>query len=132
LVWSLDREATQPTLRGVNPVASIYHGKRRRRWIVDELLNTRSARFPFGTVRADDKFREALGDHGRRVGLAIALHWRAQKRRRAPQNVYGAIFGVATQTNHRRNIEIEFQKRFGQSVGRPILFLAGDAGARTE
>ena len=48
------------------------------------------------------------------------------------QNIDRAIFGVAAQTNHGGNVEIEFPKRLGQSVGRPILFLARNAGARTE
>src|SRR5207244_7704320 len=41
-------------------------------------------------------------------------------------------FGIPTQTNHRRNIQIKFPKYFGQSVSGPILFLARNTGTRAE
>src|SRR5438309_3105479 len=118
--------------RSVNPHATTFHGKHGGRFIFYELRHPWRARFPFRAARALDEFREAPGDSSRRVGFAIALDWGAQQLGHALQNVHGAIFSVATQANHRGNIEIELPKSFGHSIGGPILFLARDAGARTE
>jgi len=40
------------------------------------------------------------------------------------QDLHGSIFGVAAETNHRGDVEIEFPKRLRETVRGPVLFLA--------
>src|SRR5207244_9033856 len=96
---------------------------------LDKLRHSWSARFPLFAAGLSDEFVKARGDKRRGVDLAITFHRRAEQLRYARQNFDGAIFGVAAETNDRGNIQSEFPKCFGQTVGRPKLFLAGHAGA---
>src|SRR5439155_21196910 len=117
---------------GVDPDTSIFYCELCGGWIFDKFWHARRAWFPFCAAIVRDKFREASRDKRGCVRFAIPLDWRAQQLGHAMQNLHSAIFGVAAQTNDRRNIEIEFPKRLRQTVRRPVLFLARDTGAGTE
>src|SRR5205823_8078358 len=88
-------------------------------------------RSPFFAV-AGDQFRKTRGDERGRVGFAVAFDRRTQEVRYAMQDLDCWIFGVAAETNHCGDVEIEFPKRLRQTVRRPVLFLARNAGAGTE
>src|SRR6516164_58554 len=118
--------------RGVDPDTTILHWELFGGWIFRKFWHSRRARFPFFAAGARDQFGETCGDERGGVGLTVALHRRVQELRCAAQNVYSAIFGIAAQTNHRGNVEIEFPKCLRQTVRGPVLFLARNTGARTE
>src|SRR5438874_6357088 len=119
-------------LRRVDTDAAIFYRELGGGWIFDKFWYSRRARFPFFAARVGDQFGEMCGDERRRIGFAIALDRRAQQRRNAMQNVHGAIFSVAAQTNHNGNVEIEFPKGLRQTVRGPVLFLARYTRAGTE
>src|SRR5215470_15130297 len=98
----------------------------------DKFWQLRCAWFPFFSAGARDQFRKTRGDKRGRVGFAVPFDWRTQEPGHAMQNVYSTIFGIAAETNHCRDVEIEFPKRLRQTVRGPILFLTRNAGARTE
>src|SRR5438874_17144 len=128
----LDRAVNLRPVRAIDPRPPAFHRNRCDRWILNELWHAWRARFPFCSLAGRNKFGKAGGNRGRRIGLTIALDRRAEQPRHSLQNLHRAIFGVAAQTNDGGNIEIEFPKCLGQSVSRPILFLARNTGARTE
>src|SRR4030095_10480390 len=118
--------------RGVDPDAAISYREFCDGWIFDKFWYSRRARVPLFAVPAGDQFGETRGDERGRVGFAVALDLRTQQLRCPTQDLHGAIFGVAAQTNHCGNVEIEFPKRFRQTVRGPILFLTCHAGAGAE
>ena len=95
---------------GVDPDATAFHGI----MVTDRSLTNFGARgargFHFAPC-ARHKFRKASGDRGRRVGLAIAFDRGAKQLRHSPQNINRAVFGVAAQTNHRREYQDRVPKR---------------------
>src|SRR3981189_2266113 len=120
----------RPT-RGVDPDTAIFYRELCGGGIFDKFWRSQRTRFPFFAV-AGDEFCKTRGDKRGRVGLTIAFDRRTQELRCAMQDLYGSIFGVAAETNHCGDVEIEFPKRLRQTVRRPELFLARNAGARTE
>src|SRR6516165_7354068 len=120
----------RPT-RGIDPDTAILYRKLRSGWLFDKFWHSRRARFPF-LAAAGDQFGKTGGYERRCVDLTIALHCRLQQLRYATQNLHSAIFGVAAQTNYRRNVESELPERFRQTVRGPVLFLARNPGAGTE
>ena len=60
------------------------------------------------------------------------LNWDGHNALKEQYDVHAAILCVSAQTNHGRNIEIEFPKCFGQSVRRPKLLLTRDTRTGTE
>src|SRR5262245_58144568 len=118
--------------RGLDPDTAIFYLEFCGGWMFDKFWQLRRPWFPFFATGARDKFRKTRGDERGCVSFAVAFDWRTQELGHAMQDVYGTIFGIAAQTNHCRDVEIEFPKRLRQTVRGPILFLTRNAGARTE
>src|SRR5437762_11794609 len=116
----------------VDPDTAVFYRELCGGWSAHKFWNSRRTRFPSFAADASDQFCETRGDERGRVGFAIALDWCLQQLRCATQNVHSAIFGVAAQTNHCGNVEIQFPKRLRQTVRGPVLVLTRDAGAGTE
>src|SRR5438094_127775 len=114
----------------VDPDTAIFYLELCDGWTAHKFWHPRRARFPFCAAGAPDQFRKARGDKRGRVALTIAFNRCTQELRHAMQDLHSAIFGVAAQTNHCGDVEIEFPERLGQSVGGPELFLARNAGPR--
>src|SRR5207248_11038148 len=119
-------------MRGVDPDNAVFYGELCDGWTAHKFWHPRRAWFPFFAVGAGDQFCETRGDERGRLGLTTAYDRWTQELRHAMQDLHSAIFGVAAQTNHCGNVQIEFPKRLRQSVRRPELFLASNAGAGTE
>src|SRR5262245_1401652 len=120
----------RPT-RGIDPDAAIFYRELCGGWISRKFWHSLRARLPF-LAGTGDQFSETCRNERGCVGFTITLHWRAQQLRYPTQNVHSAIFGVAAQTNHCGDVEIEFPKRLRQSVRGPVLFLARNARTGAE
>src|SRR6266478_7025148 len=121
----------RPT-RGVDPDTAIFYRELCGGWIAHKFWNSRRTWSPFFAVSASDQFGETRGDECGRVGFAVAFDRRTQELRHAMQDLHGSIFGVAAETNHCGDVEIEFPKRLRETVCGPVLFLARNPGAGTE
>src|SRR4051812_43145767 len=117
----------RPT-RGVDADTAILYRELCGGWIAHKFWNSPRTRSPFFAVGASDQFGETRGDERGRVGFAVAFDRRTQELRHAMQDLDCSIFGVAAETNHCGNVEIEFPKRLRQSVRRPVLFLTRNSG----
>src|SRR4029077_15410652 len=114
---------------GVDPDPAIFYLELCDRWIFDKFWHSRRARFPFFPAVAGNQFCKTRGDERRGVGFAVAFDRRTQELRYAMQDFHGAIFGVAAETNHCGDVYLELPKCLCQTVRRPELFLARNAGA---
>src|ERR1051325_6489770 len=121
----------RPT-RGVHPDAAIFYGELCSGCMFDKFWPSRTARLPFSTPGAGDEFCKTGGDKRGCVRFTVTFDLRVQQLGHATQNVYGAVFGIAAETNHCWDVEVEFPKRLRQAVCGPVLFLARDAGAGTK
>src|SRR5262245_48886399 len=100
-----NRGADLGPTRGIDPDAAISYSELCSGWVFRKLWNSWRARFPFFAANVRNQFGETRGDECRRVGLTIALYRYTQQLGHAAQDVHSAIFSVAAQTNHRRNVE---------------------------
>src|SRR6266436_6075083 len=125
------RADLRPT-RGVDPDTAILYCEPCGGWIFNKFWHARRARFPFFAACISNQFGETRCDERRRVRFAVPLHRCVQELLHAAQNLYCAIFGIAAQTNHCGDVEIEFPKRLRQTVRGPVLFLARNPGTGTE
>src|SRR5207248_1768061 len=127
-----DGRANFQPVGGVDPDTTTFYRKHYRGRIFDELWLTWNTRFPFTAARVRDKLGETFCNYGGRISFAIALNRRLQQFGHPRQDVDSTILRVAAKANYCRNVQVEFPKRFGQSVGGPILLLTRDARAGTE
>ncbi|KAG0506349.1 MAG: hypothetical protein Udaeo_02720 [Candidatus Udaeobacter sp.] len=121
----------RPT-RGVDPDTAILYRELCGGRIFDKFWHLKRARSPSFAAGGGDQFGKTRGDERGRVGFAVAFDRRTQELRHAMQDLHGSIFGVAAETNHCGDVEIEFPKRLRQTVRGPELFLARNPGAGTE
>src|SRR5947208_10635243 len=121
----------RPT-RSVDPDTAIFYLEFCGGWLFDKFWHLRRARSPFRAAGVSDQFRKTRGDERGRVGFAVAFDRRTQELRHAMQDLHSSIFGVAAETDHCGDVEVEFPKRLRQTVRRPELFLARNPGAGTE
>src|SRR6266478_6601780 len=105
--WGADLRPT----RGVDPDTAIFYREPCGGWIFDKFWHLRRTRFPFFAAGAGNQFCKTRGDERGRVGFAVAFDRRTQELRHAMQDLHASIFGVAAETNHRGDVEIEFPKR---------------------
>src|SRR4051812_28010287 len=105
----------RPT-RGIDPDAAIFYLELCGGWIFYKFWHSRRARLPFFAVGVADKFGKTRGDKRGCVGLTIAFDRCRQELRHAMQDIHGSVFGVAAETNHCGDVEIEFPKRLRQTV----------------
>src|SRR5262245_32541134 len=97
--------------RSVDPDTAIFYRELCGGCVLDKFWRLRCAWFPFFSAGARDEFRKTRGNKRRRVGVAVPFDWHTQELRHAMQNLHRSIFGVAAETNHCRDVEIEFRKR---------------------
>src|SRR5215469_2549236 len=103
--------------RGVDPDTAIFYCELCGGWMFAKFWQLRCAWFPFFPACARDQFRKSSGDQRGCVGLAVAFDWHTQELGHAMQDVYSTIFGIAAETNHCRDVKIEFRKCLRQTVG---------------
>src|SRR5215510_16073684 len=105
-----NRSADLGPTRGIDPDKAIFYSELCSGWIFDEFWQLRRARFPFFSAGIGDQFRKTGGDKRGCIGFAVTFDWCTQELGHAMQDVYSAIFGIAAETNHRRDVEVKLRK----------------------